>query len=351
MERRELLGRVAELDPLELLAGRPKWAFAVDEGFARHLRETLGVGPDRLLPIATLGQTAAPAGRPALHEVAAICTEGAEDLPMAALRRMGIKPLRLFADLVLRRAARADLRGAAEVPPPLDLGYVILCLPRCGSTLLAKELELLGLGRPTEHLRASVVELLRAPAAASFDVRRWWTLVQANNTVGGVFGTKILIDFLLMAQEADPDAGRFLREAVGDLRVLRIIRRNKVDQAVSDHLARQTGVWHLWNDTTKAGYGERLAQVGDDIAGAAATWRKFVANEARLDRLLRENAITPIDIDYDALAADPKGVVKGVAEAMGRAVPDDYLTSPVSLEPTRTGTHARLAALLAAEVG
>lgn len=346
MDRLELLGRVTELDPLEMLRGRPKWVFAVDEAFGRHLRERLGVEPNRLLPIASLGQATASAGR----ELAAICTEGAEDLAIPALRRLGLKPLRLFGDLVLRRAARADLRGAVEHPPPAELGYAILCLPRCGSTLLAKELELLDLGKPTEHLRASVIELLRAPAASSFDIRRWWDLVRANNTVGGVFGTKILIDFLLMAEQAQPDAGAYLRAALGDLRVLRIVRRNKVDQAVSDHLARKTGVWHLWNDTVKAGYGARLDAVDDDVEEAAATWRKFVANEQRLDALLREAGIVPIDIDYDALAADPKGVVKGVAEALGRAVPDGYLTSPVSLEPTRSPTHARLAELLAAWV-
>lgn len=346
MDRRELLGRVAELDPLAMLRGRQNWAFAVDAAFERHLRETVGVEPERLLPIATLHQAAPPAGR----EVVAICTEGDEDAAVAPLRRMGLKPLRLFADLVMRKAARAELRGTQETLPPIDLGYGILCLPRCGSTLLTKELELLGLGRPNEHLRASVIELLQAPVAG-FDVRRWWTLVQANNTVGRVFGTKVLIDFLLMADAADPAAAAFLRAAIGELRVIRIVRRNKIDQAVSDHLARKTGVWHLWNENTKAGYGARLATVGDDLDEAAATWRKFVANEQRLDDLLRQGGIVPIDIDYDALAADPKGVVKGVAEALGRSVPNDYLTSAVSLEPTRTATHGRLAALLAARVG
>lgn len=347
MDRLELLGRVPDLDPLELLRGRPKWAFAVDDAFGRHLRERVKVEPQRLLSIANLGQVTLPPG----CEAVAICTQGGEDLPMPALRRLGVKPLRLFADLVLRRAARADLRGAVETAGSPELGYVILCLPRCGSTLLAKELELLHLGRPTEHLRAAVVELIRAPAASGFDVTRWWDVVQANNTIDGVFGTKVLIDFLLMAQEADPDVGDFLRQALGKLRVLRIVRRNKVDQAVSDHLARKTGVWHLWNDATKAGYGDRLALVGDDVTEAAATWRKFVANERRLDALLREADISPIDIDYEALAADPKGIVKAAVEAMGRRVPDGYLTSPVSLEPTRSPTHARLATLLSARVG
>jgi len=349
MDRRALLGRLADLDPLEMLRGRPNWVFAVDDAFGRHLREAVGVEPARLLPIATLGSTPPPVGR----EVAAICTEGSEDAPVRVLRQMGLKPLRLFGDLVPRRAARADLRAARETPPPRDLGYVILCLPRCGSTLLTKEFELLGLGRPTEHLRAAVVALMQAPAAA-FDVRHWWNLVEANNTFGGVFGTKVLIDFLLMAEDADAAAGAFLREAIQGLRVVRIIRRNKIDQAVSDYLARRTGVWHLWNDGIKAGYGERLARIDaaadEPIDAVAETWRKFVANEDRLDAMLRTAGIVPIDIDYEALAADPKGVVKSVAEALGRTVPDSYLASPVSLEPTRSETHARLAAALASRL-
>jgi trehalose 2-sulfotransferase len=354
MDRLAILDELDELDLMEMLRGRRKWCFVADPAFHARLRALLPAEEQRrLLRLSEV--PALTAGHFEGFEVAVICTNGSEDLPRETLaKRFGLRPLRLFADLVPRRAAGLPLRAPAPPPdaPPPDLAYAILCLPRCGSTLLAKELELAGLGEPKEHLRGPLATLLRHRDASGFSLERWWALVRAGATQDGVFGTKIIFDFLAMASDEmdERERGWFL-DRMREMRVVRILRRNKVDQAVSDHVARKTGVWHLWNEGIRAGYGERIDAVTGDLGELSALHRKFVRNEERLDRMLRDGGIEPIDLEYDDLAARPKETVAALVRRLGRAVPEGYLDGPVTLEPTRTPVHARLAAQLAASLG
>lgn len=353
MDRLTLLDRLGELGLIELLRARKRWAFVADDGFHAHLLSALPAEDHgrihRLVDVASL----TPAHLEGF-EVAVICTNGSEELPREAInRRLGIRPLRLFADLMLRRAAGAPLRGPipSDQDPPPDFSYAILCLPRCGSTLLVKEFEMLRLGQPREHFRTPIATLLAQREVSGFNLERWWAFLRAAATVDGVFGTKIIFDFLAMASEhMTPRERDWLTGKLREMPVVRILRTNKIDQAVSDYVARKTGVWHLWDDGIKAGYGERLAAVSADMKELVALYRKFVRNEERLEQLLQENGIRPIDIDYVALARTPKAAVAAAVEKLGRPVPPDYLASPVSLEPTRTAIHERLSAELAAAI-
>jgi LPS sulfotransferase NodH len=351
MDRLMLMEQLVELDLWRILKSRKRWRFVVDDAFHAHLTSVVGIEQDRLIRLAEIGSQAS--GQCEVGEVGVICTNGGEELALNPVaKRLGLRPLRLFGDLVPRRAAGADLRGVLEVIPETNLAYCILCLPRCGSTLLTKELELLNLGRPKELLRGPVAVLLRHREISNFDLHHWWTLVRANNVEGGVFGTKIIIDFLDMAVNTMlPEERVWFMSELQQLRIIRIIRRNKVDQVVSDHIARETGVWHLWNSDLRAEYNGKLAGVAADLDRLVSRYNHFVLSEERLDRMLCDAGVTPIDIDYDALTTEPKETVKVLVEQLGRQVPDDYLSTPLTLEPTRTEAHVRLAATLAERIG
>ena len=353
MDRLAILDQLSELGTLEMLRGRKRWCFIADDGFHSRLARLLpGEERNRLLHLSKLASFTP--DHVDGFDVAVICTNGSEDLPRGTIvKRLGLRPLRLFADLILRRAAGISLRTSAEPQQEARPGlqYAILCLPRCGSTLLAKELELAGFGQPKEHLRAPIATLLQHRTLTDFSLERWWALVRSGSSQNNVFGTKIIFDFLSMAAEQMQDDE--LRWFMGELRamaIIRILRRNKVDQVVSDYVARKTGVWHLWDDSIKAGYSDRLEAVSANLQELTALYRKFMHNEERLDRMLRDAGIVPIDVDYAALSTQPKATVASIAEQLGRAVPEGYMDSPLTLEPTRTPFHERLSAELAAAV-
>jgi LPS sulfotransferase NodH len=354
MNRLTLLGQLDELQIPELLRSRKKWLLLADDAFHRHLGDAVGIDPGRVVRIAGIPTLGADAF--AGYEVGVICTNGNEDIVRQAVQqKLGLRPLRLFADIVLRRAAGAEARTPTETPPQLEMEYAILCLPRCGSTLLTKELELLGLGHPKEHIRTPSVLLLQHRDISGFDFARWWGLVRANNSSNGVFGTKVIVDFLQMSTSAMDSVERsFLFDELKRMRTIRIVRRNKIEQAVSDFVARKTGVWHLWSSDIKQNYGSKLGNVDlseNDWNDLIGIYRKFVKNEEVLERMLVDSGVPLIDIDYDALTERPKQTVAEVVRQLGRSVPDDYLTGPVSLEPTRTATHERLYGMLAERMG
>ncbi len=337
MTRVALLEEIAELRIRKHLTQQP-WLLVSDPGFTELFREW-NIPASRLLPSDALAKSRA-ASEPGL---AVVCTEQPEGPLQHRLRADGLQTLGLFSQIVPRLAASLPPRYHALPGNDLRFEYAVMCLPRCGSTLVAQELHRIGAGNPIEHFRGYLPPLLRERAVSRFDFARWWDLVRSGNRLDGIFGTKIIYDFWKMAERhMTPSERELVLDFLRNVKVIYVQRSDKIGQAVSDVIARETGVWHLWNDSMREEYRRKLEVSEGNVDNALASYDKFTGSEQRLRQLLESLGCDLIKVDYAELAADPKTVMASVASSLGLHPPPEYANSEVALRATTSPAHDAL---------
>jgi LPS sulfotransferase NodH len=215
-----------------------------------------------------------------------------------------------------------------------------MCLPRCGSTLVSRELYQAGAGNPVEHFRGYVQDLLRERDISRFDFPRWWEMIRSGHNIDGIFGTKIIYDFWTMAERfMNKDEIEVIYNFLNSVPVIYIERVDKYGQAVSDAMARQTGVWHIWSDAMKEKYEEKLEGIDGNLQDAISGYKKFCRTERELEKLLETVAGRIIKVDYDDLVSNPKVTMSRVVRELGLEPPRDYMSAPLALQPTTSEAH------------
>jgi LPS sulfotransferase NodH len=246
-------------------------------------------------------------------------------------------------------------RDCMPISPPTS-AYLVVATPRSGSTLLCETLRATGVaGVPLEHFEVfrhstqprqpreyfegvedpEILDLL-----SPLDPRRrdpeppaaWWARIRAAGaTPNGVWGGKLMWghvgDLLARAHELDgvpssPDLDATLSALLGpDARLVFVTRPDKVAQAVSLWRAVQTQTWRAGRGTPAdqarysfGGIDHLVAQLEDHDAA----WRTWFAATGRV----------PYEVSYDALAADPAGVVGDVLRFVG--LPGDDVPAPAT---------------------
>jgi len=338
MTRVKLTKALTELKLQNLLTSHP-WGLICDDAFQALFKEW-GIESDKIIAVEDVEQGAFSKSFP---KILVVCTERPEGPVQNLLREQDVQTLGLFSQLIPRLAAGLPPRYNARNAESPNLEYAIMCLPRCGSTLVSRELKLIGAGNPVEHFRGYVQDLLREREVSRFDFPRWWNMVRAGHIENGVFGTKIIYDFWKMAEKFMEDDEideivRFLRRVP----VIYIERADKYSQAVSDAVARQTGVWHLWSANMKEAYAQKLEGLDGNLQDAVASYKKFRRNERELSEFLENIGSRVIKIEYEHLVVDPKLAIRSAAEQLGLEAPESYMTSPVALEPTTSEAHRML---------
>ena len=338
MTRVKLTKALTELKLQNLMKNQP-WGFVCDEGFRTLLNEW-GIDPAKLFTVDDVEKIGDVRSLP---KVIVVCTERPEGPVQKLLREQDVHTLGLFSQLIPRLAAGLPPRYNARNAETAKLEYAIMCLPRCGSTLVSRELKLIGAGNPVEHFRGYVQDLLREREVSRFDFPRWWSMVRGGHIENGVFGTKIIYDFWKMAErfmlpEEISEITNFLQKVP----VIYIERSDKYSQAVSDTVARQTGVWHLWSNNMKEAYAQKLEGLDGNLQEAMTSYKKFRRNERDLSDFLEKNGSRVIKIEYEDLVTEPKLAIRKAAEQLGLSIPDDYMDSPIALEPTTSEAHRAL---------
>ena len=209
------------------------------------------------------------------------------------------------------------------------LSYLVCATERSGSTLLCELLGATGIaGRPEEYFEyldatgrvrqpreyfaddedPSVLSLL-APLEPPLEPGDWGErladALERGTTPNGVFGTKMmwayLPDFLAHASP---------HEAFGEpLRWIHVGREDKVAQAISLWRAVQTAQWRAETRTDA----EPVFHAG----AIAALKRRFEAHEQGWREWFAARGIEPVEIPYEALAADPHATVCRVLSHLG----------------------------------
>ncbi|MEO1747000.1 MAG: Stf0 family sulfotransferase [Pseudomonadota bacterium] len=205
---------------------------------------------------------------------------------------------------------------------------MICTSPRSGSTLLCRLLRETGVaGRPGSYFHGDTLEAWAENLDLPNDPPDMTQIIDAalrkGRAGGSVFGVRqqshsfaLLCQTLAETRTEKTDRQR-LEAVVGPLRYIHLTRANKLDQAISLIRAEQSGIWHKNADGSiyeelapRRSDGYDFAVISEQIADLEAAdeaWRAWFDRES----------IEPLTITYDALSADPNGVLVKVLEWIG----------------------------------
>lgn len=208
------------------------------------------------------------------------------------------------------------------------LMYLVLATPRSGSTMLCSALTASGIaGEPREFLHPNRVDPYVAEKGY-WSIPEYMADVTARHTTpNGYFGFKIHSHHYEHFFGSNRDAGlTFLRQFH---RFIRIYRRNKVDQAISEMLANERQVWNITDPAKRPP--ERDFRP-DDVERIAAT----LAQIAHSERTLRDAAApfrsTTLDVAYEDLVEDQEGEIARAMVHLDLEIDIDDLPKPTTLK-------------------
>jgi len=219
--------------------------------------------------------------------------------------------------------------------------YVVACPARSGSTLLGLLLTQAGIGKPREHLRHLLAAALRAPGV---DRAQAWRQVAWRAQADGVFGSKLVAEFLTMAA-GDGGLGALLPVlAPAGVRVV-ALRRPLVETVVSRAVARHADQWHV-RGAMSLDERKRFAAADYDFDALRAVLERNRAENRALEAALADvDAARLLVVDYADLDARPVRTLERVAAFLEIApdldgLRDDKLPIKISAQ---VDTHQRLA--------
>jgi LPS sulfotransferase NodH len=237
--------------------------------------------------------------------------------------------------------------------------YLVCATPRSGSTLVCHALEETGVaGRPEEYFEAlrhsgrprrpeeyfrgvedqSISDHLgergigsepppRSPlwSRAAYDRYLDWAF-ESGTTPNGIFGAKLMWgyfgDFVSLLRNVprfrDTPLAELLPEVFPQLSFVRVLRANKLRQAVSLWKAVQTATWR--EDQASAGTGS----VEDD---GSPPYRNFI-EEAAWDAFFEHSGIRPILVLYENFEADYETSTLHLLERLGLSPPGGFAFEP-----------------------
>ena len=208
----------------------------------------------------------------------------------------------------------SDERFDFAHPAPLRQSYIIASSARSGSTYLARLLAQTGLlGAPSEVFNSATNEMqtlmarFRAYSHADYVAK----LIANRTSRNGVLGMKAHFhQFEAFLKKYPP-----LLEALAPTTYIYIDRRDKVAQAVSMAKALQTDQWSSqWR-------GSPRPMLRYDRELIAKSMSEVELQDARWLRWFELHNITPFQVTYEDLIADPAATVRSVVERLG--VQDD----------------------------
>jgi LPS sulfotransferase NodH len=205
-------------------------------------------------------------------------------------------------------------------------GYVLCASPRSGSTLLCDMLARTGVaGSPGSFFRdASVATYRRRWGVAPEGVKEWGRdYVEAVRDRGtgatGCFGMRIMwsdmpafLNRLRRLYPSPSDDVERLRATFGIERFVHLSRADRIRQAVSLVLARQSGLWHQNADGSDRERSAPSRTPRYDFDEIASVLRVLDDEAVGWQRWFESTSVVPLTVGYEALSVDPKGELQRV---------------------------------------
>jgi trehalose 2-sulfotransferase len=224
--------------------------------------------------------------------------------------------------------------------------YIICATPRSGSTLLCDLLSQTGVaGHPNsfyrqESLADFVKEWSLAPGSGiDFERRFLAAAIKAGTGDTGTFGMRVMwpsMPYLLeqlgrLFPDKTTDTAR-LSAAFGAPLYIHLQRKDRVAQAISRAKAEQSGLWHRHADgSARELVKEFQAPVYDRIQLERCI-AEAEEHEAHWHRWFDTIGITPLELTYEDLSADPTATLARTLGALGK---DPDIAARVTVQTAR----------------
>lgn len=207
--------------------------------------------------------------------------------------------------------------------------YIIAATPRTGSFLLCEGLSATGIaGIPQEYAAPEDFSSWHGFHGCSTHAEYFFRFPELCRTSNGVFGAKLMwLQYVAWGRDArrylgsDASTPDIIRRMTGPLHVIRLIRRDRLRQAISWVRAQSTGVWSR-KQGDPAGPGDTSPVEYDAVALREALLRLERQNQNWDAELTRLNAPT-LTVFYEDLAAAYR---RTVAEVL------DFIALPCKVE-------------------
>jgi LPS sulfotransferase NodH len=213
----------------------------------------------------------------------------------------------------------------------LDYDALIICAtPRSGTTLLCDLLAEAGVtGRPDSFYRRQSISDFAAELGVAdgpdFERRYLAAIAAEGRGDSDLFSIRVMWPSLHEMTEKlatlypleTSDAGR-ISAAFGTPLYLHIEREDKVAQAISRSKAEQSGLWHRAAD---GGIREQIGPYQEpayDANRLRASIAETTAHQAQWRQWFAGQAITPMELTYEELSADPAAAVARLLTALDR---------------------------------
>ena len=278
-----------------------------------------------------------------------------------------------------------------------DRSYLVCATPRSGSTLVCQALKATGVaGRPEEYFEAllrsgrprrpeeyftgvddqSILDHLdqmsrgedgaqRSPmwSRTAYDRYLEWAM-ETGTTANGVFGAKLMWgyfgDFVSLLRNIpeyrDLPLAELLPAVFPGLTFVRVVRANKIRQAVSLWKAVQTASWRNEGSSVADG-GDPPYRSYRDMAGPQVRFHYraishlldgLLAEEASWDAFFEHTRIKPELVLYENFAADYETSTRHLIDRLDLELPADWEAEPRMTRPVRRPQRRLGAALLRA---
>jgi len=221
--------------------------------------------------------------------------------------------------------------------------YIIAATYRSGSTLLSEILESTGLaGAPREYFHR-----LNMPPLACEDYLAFIReTIQHTATPNGVFGTKLLwhhLAYIRNQTQAFPEyhtpalnAFQTMARLFSTPKYLYITRRDKLAQAISLTRARQTGIFHRYDENPK----QPLAHPFYDPETI-----EWYLHKSRLDDLawctyFEKFSVTPFTVEYEDFLQHTEETIHAILDFLQIPAPTQIKLPPPRLKKTSDGLNA-----------
>jgi LPS sulfotransferase NodH len=263
-----------------------------------------------------------------------------------------------------------------------DRSYIVCATPRSGSTLVCHALEETGVaGRPEEYFEAlrhsgrprrpeeyfvgvedpstpppggaragGPAPTPRSPlwSRAAYDRYLEWAF-EAGTTANGIFGAKLMWgyfgDFVSLLRNVpayrEVPLAELLPTVFPDLTFVRVVRANKVRQAVSLWKAVQTATWREDQASAKAAslddddsppyrsfIEEHRPQLRFHYRAIEHLLEQILIEESRWDAFFEHSGIKPVLVLYENFAADYETSTLRLLERLDLTPPDDFDFQP-----------------------
>lgn len=207
---------------------------------------------------------------------------------------------------------------------------IICATPRSGTTLLCDLLAETGVtGKPNSFYREeSIAHFARELGVADgpdFERRYFDTIAEEGRGNTDLFSIRLMWPSIsdmraklsALFPNETTDAGR-IAAAFGTPLYLSVTRGDKVAQAISRIKAEQSGLWHRAADGSVREQGGEYRSPAYDRAAIAASIAETIAHEAEWRNWFAREAITPVELTYEELSADPIGTIRRLLIALDR---------------------------------